>query len=76
MIHTKKKKKQAPVPPEGFPPTHALAILSEELVNDKLANKLRQQLADPIAVTTGAMPSWCFQVRAAEFTLLFVMTQE
>ena len=30
-----------------------------ELISEKLTNKLRQQLADPLAITSGAIPEWC-----------------
>ena len=31
----------------------------QELICDKLTNKLRQQLSDPLAITSGAIPDWC-----------------
>jgi hypothetical protein len=35
------------------------AGLEQELICEKLTNKLRQQLSDPLAITSGAIPSWC-----------------
>ena len=33
--------------------------LVHEMICEKLTNKLRQQLADPLAITSGAVPDWC-----------------
>ena len=59
LIHFSAEEAPTP-PPEDV--ENPLAVLPEELINDKISNKLRQQLADPVAVTTGAMPEWCKRV--------------
>ena len=37
----------------------ASASVLQELICEKLTNKLRQQLSDPLAITSGAIPEWC-----------------
>ncbi|KAI7724831.1 hypothetical protein M8C21_006945 [Ambrosia artemisiifolia] len=41
-----------------------LGILKNEFVNSRLTEKLEQQMRDPLAVSTGGMPSWCTQLMA------------
>eukprot|EP00960_Hanusia_phi_P070531 767330-Hanusia_phi.AAC.5 len=36
--------------------------IGQELINQKLSNKLKQQLSDPLAITSGSMPKWCHEV--------------
>ncbi|KAI3442972.1 HECT domain-containing protein [Psidium guajava] len=37
-------------------------VLQNEFVSSKLTEKLEQQMRDPLAVSTGGMPSWCNQL--------------
>ncbi|CAH1441958.1 unnamed protein product [Lactuca virosa] len=37
-------------------------ILVNEFVNTRLTEKLEQQMRDPLAISTGGMPSWCTQL--------------
>ncbi|KAL0409876.1 UNVERIFIED_CONTAM: E3 ubiquitin-protein ligase UPL4 [Sesamum latifolium] len=39
-------------------------VPQNEFVNKKLTEKLEQQMRDPMAVSVGAMPSWCTQLMA------------
>lgn len=40
-------------------------VPQNEFVNKKLTEKLEQQMRDPMAVSGGAMPSWCSQLIAS-----------
>lgn len=40
-------------------------VSQNEFVNKKLTEKLEQQMRDPMAVSSGAMPSWCCQLIAS-----------
>nr|XP_043609568.1 E3 ubiquitin-protein ligase UPL4 [Erigeron canadensis]XP_043609569.1 E3 ubiquitin-protein ligase UPL4 [Erigeron canadensis] len=39
-----------------------LGVLKNEFVNSRLTEKLEQQMRDPLAISTGGMPSWCKQL--------------
>lgn len=39
-------------------------VPQNEFVNNKLTEKLEQQMRDPMAVSVGAMPAWCTQLIA------------
>lgn len=39
-------------------------IPENEFMNSKLTEKLEQQMRDPLALSTGGMPSWCNQLMA------------
>ncbi|XP_024982786.1 E3 ubiquitin-protein ligase UPL4 isoform X2 [Cynara cardunculus var. scolymus] len=40
-------------------------IPMNEFVNNRLTEKLEQQMRDPLAISTGGMPSWCTQLMAS-----------
>ncbi|KAI3696775.1 hypothetical protein L6452_29309 [Arctium lappa] len=40
-------------------------IKMNEFVNNRLTEKLEQQMRDPLAISTGGMPSWCKQLMAS-----------
>ncbi|KAJ0503251.1 putative HECT domain, armadillo-like helical, HECT, E3 ligase catalytic domain-containing protein [Helianthus annuus] len=42
-----------------------LGISNNEFVNSRLTEKLEQQMRDPLAISTGGMPSWCSQLMAS-----------
>ncbi|KAD3337492.1 hypothetical protein E3N88_33012 [Mikania micrantha] len=42
-----------------------LGMLKNEFINSRLTEKLEQQMRDPLAISTGSMPSWCTQLMAS-----------
>ncbi|XP_076950087.1 E3 ubiquitin-protein ligase UPL4-like [Bidens hawaiensis] len=42
-----------------------LGILKNEFVNTRLTEKLEQQMRDPLAISTGGMPSWCKELMSS-----------
>ncbi len=38
--------------------------LIQELMNEKLSNKLKLQLSDPLATASGTLPEWCHSLAA------------
>ncbi|KAK9068485.1 hypothetical protein SSX86_012599 [Deinandra increscens subsp. villosa] len=42
-----------------------LGIVKNEFINSRLTEKLEQQMRDPLAISTGSMPSWCTELMAS-----------
>ncbi|KAL8128470.1 hypothetical protein V2J09_017625 [Rumex salicifolius] len=45
--------------------TVGLRVPPEEFVNSKLTPKLARQIQDPLALCSGSLPSWCYQLTKA-----------
>lgn len=52
--------------------TTGAKVLSEEFINNKLTPKLARQIQDALALCSGSLPSWCYQLtRACPFLFPF-----
>lgn len=45
--------------------TTGARVLSEEFINSKLTPKLARQIQDALALCSGSLPSWCYQLTKA-----------
>nr|KAJ0189415.1 hypothetical protein LSAT_V11C800439350 [Lactuca sativa] len=45
--------------------TPGVRVLSDEFVNSKLTSKLSRQIQDVLALCSGSLPSWCYQLTKA-----------